>query len=76
MELKNIQNSILKSLKILFLFQKKNKISENMSVCFMLHDEVLDEIYKIELHEFNEWLNDGSFEKTDKLYLSIKIQDF
>ncbi|MCE3227151.1 MAG: hypothetical protein K0S32_1702 [Bacteroidetes bacterium] len=43
--------------------------------CFMLHDEVLNEIHKIEVDDLFEWLNDGSFEKKDKLYISFLIKE-
>ena len=44
--------------------------------CFMLHDEVLDEIQKVEAYQLHEWLSDGSFEKNDKLYISFLVKEF
>lgn len=43
--------------------------------CFMLHDEVLNEIHKIEVDDLFEWLNDGSFEKKNKLYISFLVNE-
>ena len=43
--------------------------------CFMLHDQVLDEIHKVEVADLQEWLNDGSFQKQDKLYISFLIKE-
>lgn len=59
---------------------RKNKEAliepDKVKFCFMLHDEVLNEIQKIELTDLSEWMNDGSFEKTDKLYISFLINEF
>lgn len=43
--------------------------------CFMLHDEALNEIHKVEIEDLNEWLTDGSFQKQDKLYISFLIKE-
>ena len=47
-----------------------------LKYCFMLHDEGLNEIQKVETDDFFEWLNDGSFEKNDKLYISFLVKEF
>ena len=44
--------------------------------CFMLHDERANEIQKIEVDDLFEWLNDGSLEKTDKLYISFLVKEY
>jgi hypothetical protein len=44
--------------------------------CFMLHDEVAGTIQKVEVDDLFEWLSDGSFEKTDKLYISFLVKEF
>jgi hypothetical protein len=36
----------------------------------------LGEIQKIEADELDEWLNDGSFEKNNKLYISFLVKEF
>lgn len=43
--------------------------------CFMLHDEVLNEIHKVEVNNLQEWLTDGSFQKQDKLYISFLVKE-
>ena len=42
----------------------------------MLHDERANEIQKIAVDDLFEWLNDGSLEKTDKLYISFLIKEY
>ena len=70
------ENNLYKVLLKVLSIQNDTKLSSNNTVCFMLHDEVLNESHKIELDEFYEWHTDGSFEKKDKLYLSILLKEF
>jgi hypothetical protein len=55
---------------------KENVEQEKYKYCFMLHDEGLNEIQKIEADDFFEWFKDGSFEKNDKLYISFLVKEF
>ena len=65
-------------LKILNHRKQVATTSENdvAEFCFMIHDEVMNEIQKIEMNELHEWLADGSFEKQDKLYISFLLKKY
>jgi hypothetical protein len=54
----------------------ENMNSDELKFCFMLHDEVQNEIQKVEVADLFEWLQDGSFEKTDKLYISFLVKEY
>jgi hypothetical protein len=51
-------------------------IPDNAQFCFMLHDVRAGEIQKVEVSDLSEWLRDGSFESTDRLYISFLVKEF
>ncbi|MBA3681920.1 MAG: hypothetical protein H0W73_12280 [Bacteroidetes bacterium] len=72
-------NSVYNSILNILNSRKENcpvDKGDEVRFCFMLHDQVLNEIQKVEVNDLHEWLSDGSFEKTDKLYISFLIKEY